>query len=69
MVESEKPKRRGRPPAPPGEARRHRIVTFVNDDEFAKLSHMCEHLDTSLSTTVYQLLCESLTSHSDQADQ
>ncbi len=53
-------KRLGRPPAPPGEARHHRVVTFVNDGEFELLNRLSKERDTPLSTTVYQLLRRSL---------
>ncbi len=49
-------KRLGRPPSPPGTARSHRVVTFVNDDDYALLQALSEQLDIPLSTTVYRLL-------------
>ena len=53
-------KRRGRPPAPPGSARRHRVVTFVTDSEFEYLSRLSKELDSPLSSTVYKLLSDRL---------
>ena len=59
-------RRRGRPPSPRGVARNHRIVTFVNDEQFAYLHQLSEATNTSLSTTLYQLLCQSLTESENQ---
>lgn len=53
-------KRLGRPPSPPGTARNHRVVTFVNDSEFELLNRICKKTGAPLSTTVYQLLSTCL---------
>lgn len=53
-------KRRGRPPAPPGVGRNNRVVTFVTDGELQRLNRLSEESNAALSSTVYQLLCESL---------
>ena len=53
-------RRRGRPPAPPGMARSHRVVTFVTDSEFTQLQSLSSELDAPLSATVHQLLSQCL---------
>ena len=56
-------KRLGRPPSPPGTARKHRVVTFLNDWEFETLRKICESTGTPLSTTVHRLLSKCLEDH------
>ena len=65
MSNTAEPKRRGRPPSPPGVSRNHRVVTFVNDEQFEQLHKLARETRGTLSTTVYQLLCQSL----NEADQ
>ncbi len=61
-------KRRGRPPAPPGEARTHRVVTFVNDAQFSRLRSLASEADATLSSTLYSLLCQQLNSPTQHND-
>jgi hypothetical protein len=37
------------------------VVTFVNDEQFEQLHKLARETRGTLSTTVYQLLCQSLT--------
>lgn len=53
-------RRRGRPPAPPGVTRRHRVVTFLNDAEFEKLACLARERGDPLSLTLYKLVRDGL---------
>ena len=54
--------RRGRPPAPPGVSRNHRVVTFVNDAEFERLTELAREDNATLSMAAYKLLTKGLAS-------
>ncbi|KAA1189538.1 hypothetical protein F0M18_14370 [Pseudohalioglobus sediminis] len=58
--EARSPRRRGRPPAPPGVSRNHRVVTFVNDAEFERLHELARRDDETLSMAAYRLLTKEL---------
>ena len=60
MDNTQQPRRRGRPPSPPGVSRNHRVVTFVNDQQFEHLNKLAQETSETLSTTVYLLLCQGL---------
>lgn len=53
-------RRRGRPPAPPGVTRRHRVVTFLNDAEFDRLSRLARERGDPLSLALYKLVRDGL---------
>ena len=55
-----KKKRLGRPPAPPGEARSHRLVTFVTEDEFQEIRSIADAKGLSLSSACHRILTENL---------
>ena len=57
--------RRGRPPALPGRARPHRVVTFLTDAEMAKLEQICESEEKSLSAVAHEILARSLSRRGD----
>lgn len=48
--------RLGRPPAPKEEVRSNRIVTFLTDQQLAKLRELAERDRTSLSRACYRVL-------------
>lgn len=53
-------KRLGWPPAPPDQARPHRLVTFVRDEEYAQIKKLAEERQTSLSNACNRLICYGL---------
>jgi DNA-binding MarR family transcriptional regulator len=50
----------GRPAKPPGEVRRRRVITFLTDNEFAKLETLADEKDKSLSAVLYEILSRAL---------
>ena len=56
-------KRLGRPPAAPGTARSHRLVTFVTEEEFREIRNIADAKGLSVSTACYRLLGETLGRH------
>ena len=53
-------KRLGRPPLPLGDVRSKRIVTYVTEDEMARIDGLARAQGVSLSKVCYQLICDSL---------
>jgi hypothetical protein len=50
----------GRPPAPPEDVRRNRVVVFVRDSELAALHRLADSHAQPLGTVAYELLAKSL---------
>ena len=50
----------GRPAKPPGAVRRHRVITFLTDSEFAKVEALAEEKDKPLSAVLYEILSRAL---------
>jgi len=50
----------GRPPAPPEELRRNRVVVMVRDDELAALHRIADARGLPLGTVAYEVLAKAL---------
>ena len=51
---------KGRPPLPRDEARSQRVVTFVTEQDKAKLIELAEGRSTSLSAVCFELIAQGL---------
>ncbi len=54
---------RGRPAGPADRVRSHRLVTFVTEAEFDRMSQLANADNKSLSATAYDLLIHALSSN------